>query len=268
MKITLLGTGTSQGVPTIGCRCQVCRSKDPRDMRLRSSAMVEWRGVRVVIDAGPDFRQQMLREGVRHLDALLLTHDHKDHTGGIDDTRAFCFVDYPTIHRIQIYATAQTLKAVRHDYHYAFVPEHSKYIGVPEIDLHEVELGGDFTITSEDGKRSIEVRSIIGEHAPGYSITGYRFGTFAYLTDFKRVSDEQVERLRGIETIVINALRWGQHYSHFNVEEALDLVGRAGIKRAYLTHCSHDVGLIDEANGRLPEGVEFGYDGLQIIINE
>ncbi len=266
MRVVLLGTGTSQGVPTIGCQCRVCRSTDPRDMRLRSSAMVEWCGMRVVIDAGPDFRAQMLREQVRHIDALLLTHDHKDHTGGIDDTRALCFADYPTIHRTQIYAPKRTLDAVKHDYHYAFEPLHSRYRGVPEIDVHEVVMGGDFVVRSEDGEREMEVRSIIGMHAPNYYITGYRFGDFAYITDFKSIDDEQVERLRGVKVLVVNALRWGEHYSHFNVDEALALIAKLGVQRAYLTHASHDVGLIDEANSRLPEGVEFGYDGLQIFI--
>ncbi len=260
----MLGTGTSQGVPTIGCRCRVCRSSDPRDQRLRSSVMVEWQGMRIVVDAGTDFRQQMLREDVRSIDALLLTHDHKDHTGGIDDTRAFCFVDYPTIHRTQIYAPSKTLRAVQHDFHYAFAA--SKYRGVPEIDLHEVELGSDFTVFNEDRTKSIEVRSIVGEHAPSDLVTGYRFGKFAYLTDFKRIADDQIERLQGVDTLVINALRWGLHYSHFNVEEALEVIRRVGARRAYLTHCSHDIGLIDEANERLPEGVEFGYDGLKIFV--
>ncbi len=266
MRVTLLGTGTSQGVPTIGCRCEVCLSKEPRDHRLRTSAMVEWRGMRVIIDAGPDFRQQMLREDVRYIDAILLTHDHKDHTGGIDDIRALCFADYPTIHRTQIYAPKRTLQAIQHDYHYAFEMGKSRYRGVPEIDLHEVNLGGEFRVFSEDRENSIVVQSIIGTHAPGYKITGYRFGEFAYITDFKEIGEDQIERLRGVTTIVINALRWTPHYSHFNVEEALEVIQRVGAKRAYLTHASHEIGLIDDANSRLPEGVEVGYDGLKIEI--
>ena len=266
MRVTLLGTGTSQGVPTIGCHCEVCLSNDPRDQRLRTSAMVEWQGVRVIIDAGPDFRQQMLREKVRHIDALLLTHDHKDHTGGIDDTRALCFTDYPTIHRTQIYAPKQTLKAVQHDYHYAFERGEGRYLGVPEIDLHEVELGGEFTIYNESKTSSINVQSIVGIHAPGYRITAYRFGEFAYITDFKVIDEEQIARLQGVTTLVINGLRWASHYSHFNVEEALDVIKRVGAKRAYLTHASHEIGLIDAVNARLPQGVEMGYDGLKIEI--
>lgn len=137
MKLTILGTGTSQGVPVIGCRCAVCTSKDSHDSRLRTSAMLEWGDVRLIIDAGPDFRCQMLRTGVRHIDAILLTHEHKDHIGGLDDVRAFNFVDYPTVHRIDIFGTRQTLRAVRKDFDYAFKAD--KYRGVPEIELHKID---------------------------------------------------------------------------------------------------------------------------------
>ncbi len=266
MRVTILGSGTSQGVPTIGCRCEVCRSQDPRDLRLRSSAMVEWGDMRIVIDAGPDFRQQMLREGVRRIDALLLTHEHKDHTGGIDDTRAFNFVDYPTIHRLQLYGLPETLKAVERDYHYAFVE--NKYIGVPEIDLHTIQAGSNFEVRSEDGERAVEVGAIEGFHARDFVVTGYRFGNFAYLTDFKQIEPSQRERLKGLEVLVVNALRWKEHYSHFNVEEALALIREVQPKRAFLTHLSHDIGFYDEANAKLPEGVSLAYDGMKIEIND
>ncbi|MFR9564884.1 MAG: MBL fold metallo-hydrolase, partial [Rikenellaceae bacterium] len=154
MKLTILGSGTSQGVPIIGCQCEVCRSKDPRDIRLRSSAMVEWRGMRIVVDAGPDFRLQMLREGVRQIDALLLTHHHQDHAGGIDDTRALTFIDYPIIRRLQLYATAETIEAIKRHYDYAFAE--SKYLGAPEIDLQEIVSGERFRVSSEDGAKSVE----------------------------------------------------------------------------------------------------------------
>lgn len=220
--------------------------------------------MRVVIDAGPDFRYQMLRAGVRSIDALLLTHQHKDHTGGIDDTRAFVFVDYPTIHRLQLYATAQTLAAVRKDYDYAFAA--NKYQGVPEIDLHEIKNGTSFEVWDEHHTRSIAVDAIAGFHAPQFEITGYRFGEMAYLTDFKRIDDEQVERLKGVKVLVVNALRWKEHHSHFTVDEAVELIKRVAPQRAYLTHLSHDIGLLDEAGRRLPEGVELAYDGLEIEI--
>ncbi len=264
MKLTILGSGTSQGVPTIGCCCEVCRSQDPRDMRLRSSAMVEWQGVRIVIDAGPDFRAQMLREGVSRIDALLLTHHHQDHTGGIDDTRALTFVDYPTIHRLQLYATAHTLRTIRRHYDYAF--EENKYIGAPEIDLHEFVSGESITVSSEDGARSVVVEAIRGGHAKGLEVTGYRFGDIAYLTDFKEIEPQEVERLRGVKVLIVNALRWQWHYSHFSVEEALALIREVAPERAYLTHASHDIGLYEEASKRLPEGVYLAYDGLQIEV--
>ncbi len=264
MRVVILGSGTSQGVPTIGCNCEVCRSLDPRDIRLRSSVMVEREGMRIVIDAGPDFRQQMLREGVRHLDALLLTHEHKDHTGGLDDTRALNFVDYPTVHRLQLYGLHSTIEAMRRDYYYAFVE--NKYLGVPEIDLHIIEPSSTFVVSSEDGTKSIEVMAIEGFHAKGFEVTGYRFGEVAYLTDFKRIEDREVERLQGVKVLIVNGLRWSEHYSHFNVAEALALIERVRPERAYLTHLSHDIGLYDEAMARLPQGVELAYDGLVIEI--
>ncbi len=264
MKLTILGSGTSQGVPTIGCQCEVCRSTDPRDKRLRSSAMVEWEGMRVVIDAGPDFRYQMLRENVRNIDAILLTHSHKDHTGGIDDTRAFNFVDYPKIHRMQLYATANTMRAVRKDYDYAFAT--NKYIGAPEIDIIEFESGDRIKVSNEEQTKSIYVDTIRGFHAKGFDITGFRFGDIAYLTDFKSIETPEIARLRGVKVLVVNALRWQEHYSHFNVNEALALIREVAPERAYLTHSSHDIGLYADINPTLPDGVELAYDGLVIEI--
>ncbi len=264
MKLTILGSGTSQGVPTIGCKCEVCRSTDERDMRLRSSAMVEWDGLRIVIDSGPDFRQQMLRAGVRRIDALLLTHEHKDHTGGLDDTRALNFVDYPTIHRLQLYGTAPTLNAMKRDYYYAFTD--NKYQGVPEIDLHYIERGATFKVANEEGTKEVEVVAIDGFHAPQFGITGYRFGDVAYMTDFKRISDREIEKLKGLKVLVVNALRWAPHHSHFSVAEALELIEKVRPERAILTHLSHDIGLFDEATAKLPEGVELAYDGLEVIL--
>ncbi|MFI3247762.1 MAG: MBL fold metallo-hydrolase [Rikenellaceae bacterium] len=264
MKLTILGSGTSQGVPTIGCQCEVCRSTDPRDKRLRSSAMVEWDGMRIVIDAGPDFRYQMLRAGARSIDALMLTHSHKDHTGGIDDTRAFNFVDYPKIHRVQLYATPNAMKTVRKDYDYAFAE--NKYIGAPEIDVIEFEPGARIKVSNEEGTKSVYVEAIRGFHAVGFEITGYRFGDIAYLTDFKSIEPSEIDRLRGVKVLVVNALRWKEHYSHFNVNEALALIREVAPERAYLTHSSHDIGLFADINPTLPDGVELAYDGLEIEI--
>ena len=258
MRLTFLGTGTSQGVPTIGCRCEVCRSTDPRDSRLRTSAMVEVGDVRMVIDAGPDFRYQMLRTGVRHIDAILLTHEHKDHTGGIDDVRAFNFVDFPVIHRVDIYATARTAACVRKDFDYAFAE--NKYRGVPEIALHEFDPSKTFDV------KGVQVVPIRGQHSDRFEVTGYRLGRLAYLTDFKQIEESEIEKLQGVDTLVVNALRWRDHISHFTVEEALALIARVKPRRAYLTHMSHDIGLHAHSAERLPQGVELAYDTLTIEI--
>ena len=258
MKLTLLGTGTSQGVPVIGCRCEVCCSTDSRDKRLRTSAMVEVEDCRIVIDAGPDFRQQMLRTEVRTIDAILLTHEHKDHTGGLDDVRAFNFVDYPTIRPVDIYATMRTAACIRKDYDYAFVT--NKYRGVPEIRLHEIDSHEPFTV------KGVEIIPIAGKHSDRFEVTGYRIGPLAYMTDFKKLCDGEIEKLRGVEVLVINALRFKAHDSHFNVEEAMEIIREVKPRKAYLTHLSHEIGLHATSSERLSEGVELAYDGLEIEI--
>ena len=260
MRLTFLGTGTSQGVPVIGCRCEVCQSTDVRDQRLRTSAMVECEDCRIVIDAGPDFRQQMLRTGVRAIDAILLTHEHKDHTGGLDDVRAFNFVDYPTIRVVDIFANAQTAIAIKKDYDYAFAE--NKYIGAPEMRLHEIDTTKPFTVKGH------EIIPINGRHSERFFVTGYRIGPLAYMTDFKELLDGEEQKLQGIDTLVVNALRFKPHHSHFNVEEAVALINRIKPRVAYLTHLSHDIGLHAEAVNKLPEGVFLGYDGLAIDIKE
>ena len=257
MELTFLGTGTSQGVPVIGCQCRVCRSTDERDRRLRTSAMVEADGVRIVIDAGPDFRQQMLREGVRHIDAILLTHGHTDHVAGLDDVRAFNFVDYPTIHRVDIYAAPYTSQTVLKVFDYAFAQ--NKYRGVPEIDLHTIDLNHSFKV------EGVDVVPISGRHSR-FEVTGFRIGKLGYLTDFKVIADEEIENLKGVDVLVVNALRFEPHDSHFNVAEALDLIARVAPRESYLIHMSHEIGLYDEASSRLPEGVRLAYDGLRVKI--
>ena len=260
MKLTFLGTGTSQGVPVIGCRCEVCLSEDARDKRLRTSAMVEHSDVRIVIDAGPDFRCQMLSAGVRQIDAIVLTHFHKDHTGGLDDVRAFNFVDYPTIRPIDLYATARTLQTVKKDFDYAFVTD--KYRGVPEIRLHTISQSEPFRIGPAF------VIPIAGHHSDRFEVTGFRFGKLAYLTDFKTIEEEELRKLKGIEVLVVNALRFAQHDSHFNVEEAVSLIEKIAPKRAYLTHMSHEMGRYAETGPQLPQGVELAYDMLEIELND
>ena len=243
-------------MPVIGCRCEVCRSSDRRDRRLRTTAMVECGSRRIVIDAGPDFRYQMLREGVDHIDALLLTHEHKDHTGGIDDVRAFNFVDYPTIHTMHIYGNEPTIDAVRHDFAYAFAE--NKYVGVPEIKLHTIDESKPFSIDQ------IEITPIVGKHSERFRSVGYRFGALAYLTDMNYISPDEEAKLQGVDTLVVNALRWERHNSHYSVAEAHALIERVAPRRAYLTHMSHRIGLHSTTEAMLPEGVYLAYDGLQI----
>lgn len=253
--LTFLGTGTSQGVPVIGCQCPVCCSADPRDNRLRTSAMVEIGDKRFIIDAGPDFRVQLLREGVSHITAILLTHKHKDHIGGIDDVRALNFVDYPQIHTVHIYATAQTVACVEKDYDYAFFTE--RYRGTPEISLHTIDPEQPFAI---DGVDIIPIR---GRHAH-FEVTGYRFGELAYITDFKDIDKAEIEKLKGVKALVINALRFTPHDSHFSVAEALEVIDQVKPERAYLTHMSHEIGLHAQAECQLPNNVKFAYDTLKI----
>lgn len=258
MKITFLGTGTSQGVPVIGCKCEVCKSTDSKDKRLRTSAMVEVEEKRFIIDAGPDFRYQMLRAGISKIDALLLTHEHKDHTGGIDDVRAFNFVDYPIIHTIHIYSNSSTIEAIRRDFHYAFATD--KYRGVPEIRTHIITEQESFFV------EGIEITPIIGQHSERFRSVGYRIGNLAYLTDMNYIAPEELAKLRGVEVLVINALRWETHSSHFSVEEAIKIIDSVAPKRAYLTHMSHRIGLHSELEHRLPKGVMAAYDGLEVEI--
>ncbi len=250
-KLTFLGTGTSQGIPVISCRCRVCRSADTHDKRLRSSALVEHGGGTLVIDAGPDFRQQMLREDVTAIDGILLTHEHKDHTAGIDDVRAF---NYTLQRPVEIYAEQRVQTVVRKDFDYAF-SEH-KYPGVPEIDL--------VTIGEQPFRAGgIDVIPIRGWHYR-LPVLGFRIGGIAYLTDFNRIDPAEVEKIRGVEVLVINALRRESHVSHFTLDEALHISGRVGARRTYLTHLSHQMGLHAEVSAELPGGVFPAYDGLTI----
>ena len=259
MKLTFLGTGTSQGVPVIGCRCKVCTSADRRDNRLRTSAMVEACGVRMVIDAGPDFRCQMLRTGIRHLDAILLTHEHKDHIGGLDDVRAFNFVDYPPlVHKVDIYAAPHTIGVVRKDFDYAFAQD--KYRGVPEIELHEIDVTRPFRVGG------LEVVPVSGHHSDRFAVTGYRIGRLGYITDMLTMPEESYEQLAGIDVLVVNALRIATHPTHQNLEEALAVAQRIQAKKTYFIHMSHDMGLHAEVERKLPENIHLAYDGLEILL--
>ncbi len=257
-RVTFLGTGSSQGVPSIGCRCKVCSSEDPRDKRLRSSIIYEQGDVRLLIDASPDLRQQLIRAGVRQIDGLILTHEHRDHIGGIDELRALNFVDYPIIRPTDIYGTQHVIDMVRRQYDYAFVE--NKFRGVPELITHTIYPPASFEVAG------ITLVPIVGGHSERFTVTGYRIGDFAYLTDFKTIADQEVAKLTGVETLIVNALRPTVNPSHFCLSEALDLIKRVAPRQSFITHSSHDLGLYAEVESQLPAGVHLAYDTLQIDI--
>ena len=250
-RILFLGTGTSTGVPQIGCRCEVCRSADAHDHRLRTSALLETGGRRLLMDCGPDFRQQMLAHGITWLSAVLLTHEHYDHVGGMDDLRPFGDMD--------VYAEGRVLEAVRRVMPYCFAPH--PYPGVPRIELHEVRPYEAFDV---QGLRVMPVRLM---HAC-LPILGYRIGNVAYLTDVKTLDERAVEQLGGLDVLVLNALRRKEHLSHLSLDESLALARRIGAKKTFLIHMSHEIGLHEAVQRELPDGVVLAYDGLEAEIAE
>lgn len=251
MKITFLGTGTSQGIPVIACECPVCLSSDPKDNRLRSSVLIETDSISFVIDSGPDFRQQMLREKVKKLDAILFTHEHKDHISGADDVRSFNWIYKKPM---DVFAEARVLSAIQREYSYVFADE--KYPGVPEMTLHPIE-NIDFDLLG------VSVTPVRGMHHK-LPVFGYRIGDFAYLTDINYVSDEEILKLKDLDVLVVSALRKRKHLSHFNLEEALEFVNKVKPKRTFFTHISHYMGYHEEVNKELPENIRLAFDGLTI----
>ena len=252
MKITFLGTGTSQGVPVIACDCAVCLSEDPRDKRLRTSLLIEKDETTLLIDAGPDFRQQMLSEKVKKLDGIILTHEHKDHISGMDDVRAF---NYRSQDAIDIFAEERVQKAVRREYSYVFAEY--QYPGIPKMRLNPVPEHG-FEI---NGISVIPLR-VFHYRLPVY---GFRIGNFAYITDANYIPEETKEKLFGVKYLVINALRKEKHISHFSLREAVDLIREISPKKAFITHISHQMGLYENVAGELPPGIILAYDGLNLI---
>ncbi len=250
-KLTFLGSGTSQGVPMIGCGCEVCRSADPRDKRLRASVLVEYEGLTILVDAGPDFRQQMLRAGVTHLDVILLTHNHKDHTGGLDDIRAFNYLEGRAS---EIYCEKYVEESLRMEYSYAFAEK--KYPGAPEWRVHNIE-NEPFTI------QNIRIIPIRGMHYK-LPVLGYRFGNIAYCTDMNHIPEEEFDKLKGLDHFIINTVKNGRHISHYSLEEAIAVARRVGAAHTWLTHLSHQLPRHADLASHLPAGILPAYDGLVI----
>lgn len=253
MKLTFLGTGTSQGVPVIACHCHVCRSVDERDRRLRTSAMLTTdEGKHILFDIGPDFRQQMLRQKVETLDAILVTHAHRDHVAGLDDVRSFNYVQHKNM---DVYLNAIAKHALLRDYGYIF--EHHEFPGLPEADLHEVDAPFDAA-----GVQVIPVKAMHKD----LPILAYRVGDMAYITDANRIEPKEMAKLEGVRVMVINALRKEKHFSHFSLPEALEVIGTVRPQRAYITHISHEMGLHSEVERLLPDNVFLAYDNLEVEI--
>jgi phosphoribosyl 1,2-cyclic phosphate phosphodiesterase len=249
LKIIFLGTGTSSGVPMIGCDCEVCTSTDKKDKRLRSSILVQSATTSIIVDTGPDFRYQVLRENIRHLDAVLFTHPHKDHLAGLDDIRAFNFFNKQPM---QVYADSLTEEAVRRDFYYAF--SDTKYPGIPEINMNTITLAP-FTVGD------IPVTPVLVWHFK-MPVMGFRFGKFTYITDANRIDDSEKEKIKGTEVLVLNALRKTEHISHFSLGQAIELAQEINPKQTFFTHISHQLGKHAEVETELPDHIHLAYDRM------
>lgn len=254
MKITFLGTGTSQGIPIIGSKHPVCLSDDPKDKRLRVSVLISWDDYNYVIDCGPDFRQQLLAHPVERLDGILFTHEHSDHTAGLDDIRPYFFRQGD----VPIYAHQRVVDSLRKRFDYIFTDE-NRYPGAPSVAINLVENDQDFRLGN------LSVRPISAKHNR-VQVFGYRFKDFTYMTDVKTIADKEIEKIEGSKVLVVNALRQEAHHSHFNLEEALAFVEKVKPEVAYFTHISHLLGFHAEVENKLPNGVHLAYDGLVVEI--
>jgi phosphoribosyl 1,2-cyclic phosphate phosphodiesterase len=253
IKVTFLGTGTSQGVPMIACNCEVCTSSDLKDKRLRSSILIETAKTRIIIDSGPDFRQQLLREKIKRLDAVVFTHEHKDHIAGLDEVKAFNFLNKM---RMPVYATEYVNKALHREFEYIFAE--SKYPGIPQIDVFDVD-NEPFTI----GDITLEPINVLHYQLP---VKGFRVNNFAYITDANFISESEKQKLKHLDVLVLNALRREPHVSHFTLDEAVLLAKELKPRKVYFTHISHQLGLHNVVNKELPTNMELAMDGLQIIV--
>lgn len=251
MKITFLGTGTSQGVPIIACDCEICASPDPKDKRLRSSILVQHNNLNLVVDSGPDFREQMLRANLKSLDALLFTHAHRDHMSGLDDIRGF---NFRMKKAIDVYCEKAVEIAIRREFFYAF--EEPKYPGVPEMNIHQIGLN-QFDLI---GMPIIPIR-VYHHKMP---VLGFRFGDFVYITDANRIEDSELEKIKGCKVLVLNALRKEPHISHFTLNEAIEIAQIIKPEQTFFTHISHQLGTQQELENELPKGMHLAYDGLEL----
>ncbi len=251
MEITFLGTGTSQGVPIIACPCEVCQSTDTHNKRLRSSILLEEKGKVFVIDTGPDFRQQMLRENVKQLNAVLFTHEHKDHTAGFDDIRAFNYIQQK---EMDVYASQRVQQAIRNDFAYIF--SDFKYPGIPEVKLHLLEN----KLTTIEGVDFLPIE-VLHYRLPVFA---FRINDFTYITDANYISEKEKEKIKGSKVIVVNALRREEHISHFTFEQAIQLMEELKPEKAYFTHISHQLGLHADVEKELPSFISLAYDGLKL----